>query len=327
MKKLGVVMDPIGTINKKKDSTLAMLWEAAARDYTIYYMEQRDLLLRDSIAYADAKILQLNCEGEDWYELKKAERIKLSDLDVILMRKDPPFNDEYVYTTYILENAEAAGTLIVNSPQGLRDANEKVFTTKFSQCCVPTLIAQTIDELKRFLEEQKDIVCKPLNSMGGDSIFRISTGDINANVIFDLLTHHEQVSIVAQTFIPEVVDGDKRILLIDGKVIPHVLARIPQKGDWRGNLAVGARGIVQPLTKRDQWIADQVGTELVQRGLMFVGIDVIGDYLTEINVTSPTCIREIDAATGINIAGELFNAIEKKINKNTRKENNHAKTS
>lgn len=305
-------MDPIATVNVKKDSTLAMLWEAAARDYIIYYMEQKDLLMRDSIAYANAKILQFNCEG-NWYEFKGEERIRLCDLDVILMRKDPPFNDEYIYSTYLLESAEAQGTLIVNNAQALRDANEKVFTTHFPQCCVPTLIAQTKAELNQFLEEQKDIVCKPLNSMGGDSIFRVKVGDINSNVIFDLLTHHEQVSIVAQTFIPEVVDGDKRLILVDGKVIPHVLARIPQKGDWRGNLAVGAKGIVQPLTERDQWIADQVGPELAKRGLLFVGIDVIGDYLTEINVTSPTCIREIDAASGTNIAGDLFNAIEAKI--------------
>lgn len=306
-------MDPIATVNKKKDSTLAMLWEAFARGYTIYYMEQRDLLLRDSVPYANAKILQFNCEGNDWYEFKKEERIKLSDLDVILMRKDPPFNDEYVYTTYILEAAENLGTLVVNKPSSLRDANEKVFTTNFPECCVPTLIAQTNNELHGFLAEQKDIVCKPLNSMGGESIFRIKAGDINANVIFDLLTHHEQVSIVAQTFIPDVVNGDKRILMIDGKAVPHALARIPQKGDWRGNLAVGAKGIVQPLTKRDEWIVEQVGPELAKRGLMFVGIDIIGDYLTEVNVTSPTCIREIDDGASTDIAGDLFNAIESKI--------------
>lgn len=312
--KLGVVMDPIGSVNKKKDSTLSMLWEANARDYEIYYFEQKDLLLLDGVPYGNARLLKFQEEDElNWYVFAGEERVNLADLDVILMRKDPPFDEEYIYSTYILEHAEMLGTLVVNKPQALRDANEKLFATYFPKCCPPTLVSRSIQELQGFWRKYQDIVCKPLNSMGGDSVFRLQSGDVNGNVVFDTLTHKGTRVTMAQRYIPEVVEGDKRIILIDGEAVPHCLVRVPQGNDWRGNLAVGAKGMVQPLTKRDKEICAQIGPELARRGLVFVGIDVIGDYLTEINVTSPTCIREIDKDSATNISGLLFDAIEDKI--------------
>jgi glutathione synthase len=312
--KLGVVMDRIATVNKKKDSTLAMLWEAQARGYKIYYFEQKDLFLEDSVPYGNAKILTFNCEAPDWYKFEKEERVALADLNVILMRKDPPFNEEYIYSTYILEYAERLGTLVVNKPSALRDANEKLFATFFPQCCPHNLVSQSSAELHAFWQQYKDIVVKPLNSMGGESIFRLQHNEVNSNVIFETLTQKGRFAIMAQAYIPGVVDGDKRIILIDGKPIPHALVRIPQGNDWRGNLAVGAKGVVQPLTEHDMWICEQVGPELSRRGLLFAGIDVIGKYLTEINVTSPTCIREIDDACSTNISGVLMDCIEKRLN-------------
>ena len=313
--RLGVVMDPIASINQKKDSTFAMLLAAKAREWEIVYFEQQDLFMRDDIPYGDGRLLEVIDDPDQWFEFKASKRIALADLDVLLMRKDPPFNERFIYTTYILDHAERLGVLVVNRPQALRDANEKFFITFFPQCAPPTLITQSISELRIFWEEQHDIVCKPLNSMGGQLVFRIQKNDVNANVIFDALTHHETNPIMAQRFISEIKEGDKRILLINGEPIPHKLVRIPQGNDWRGNLAVGAKGMVQPLSERDQWICAQVGPQLRQRGLYFVGLDVIGDYLTEVNVTSPTGIRELDHALCINISDQLLDWMEDHLKK------------
>jgi glutathione synthase len=307
--KLGVVMDPIGSIHYEKDSTLAMLQEAQARGWELYYFEQAHLFLRDGVPYGEAQRLTVRKELAQWFEFAECICLPLAELDVILMRKDPPLNEEFIYTTYLLEHAEAQGVLVVNRPQALRDANEKLFTTYFPQITPPTLVTQSLTKLQAFWQEQRDIVCKPLNNMGGQSVFRLRENDVNANVVFDMLTHGGTLYIMAQKFIPEIKLGDKRILMIDGDPIPHVLARIPQGGDWRGNLAVGAKGRVQPLSERDRAICAQVGPELHRRGLYFVGLDIIGDYLTEINVTSPTGIRQLDTATNSNCSAILLDKI------------------
>ena len=309
--RIGVVMDPIHAINYKKDSTLAMLWEAQARGWKLEYFEQADLFLRDGVVYGDARSLEVAHNPEKWFSLGEKKRMALSECQIILMRKDPPFNEEYIYTTHLLEHAERLGTLVVNRPQSLRDFNEKLFTTYFPQCSPPTLVTRSWEKLNEFWHEHHDIVCKPLDSMGGASIFRLRENDVNARVIFETLTDYGSRFIVMQKFIPEIKDGDKRIILINGEPVPHVLARVPQGEDWRGNLAVGAKGEIRPLTERDRYICSQVGPMLRERGLYFVGIDVIGDYLTEINITSPTGIREIDAGTGLNISAILLDSIQK----------------
>lgn len=309
--RLGVVMDPIGSIHYKKDSTLAMLWEAQARGYELYYFEQKDLFLLEGVPYGDAKRLQVAKDSGNWFQFHEQQRIPLSSLNVIMMRKDPPFNEEYIYTTYILEHAEREGVLCVNRPQSLRDSNEKFFAAYFPQCAPPTMVTQSNDKLHEFWKAHKDIVCKPLNTMGGASVFRLQEHDVNASVIFETLTRNQSFYIMAQRFIPEIKQGDKRILMIDGEPVPHALARVPQGGDWRGNLAVGAKGVVQPLSERDKFICREVGPVLRERGLYFVGLDVIGDYLTEVNVTSPTGIREIDAGANINVSAALMDTIQR----------------
>jgi glutathione synthase len=311
--KLGVVMDPISSINPKKDSTLAMLCEAQTRGWDIYYFEQKDLYLKDGHPYGRSKHINVKLDANDWYKFGKEEPVSLADMQVILMRKDPPVDEAYIYTTYILEHAERLGTLVLNKPQSLRDANEKLFTTFFPQCTPPTLVTQSKQLLKDFWREHSDIVCKPLNAMGGTSIFRLKKDDVNSNTIFDVLTNNGSTYIMAQRYIPEIKDGDKRILLINGKAAPYLLARVPQGSDWRGNLAVGAKGIVKELSDRDKWIVDQVSSTLSKLGLYFVGLDVIGDYLTEINVTSPTCIREIDAGAKINVSAIFMDFIASKL--------------
>jgi glutathione synthase len=317
--KLGVVMDPIATINYKKDSTLAMLLEASRRGHALYYFEMTDLFLRDGKPYGNAKALSVTADPKHWFALTDAGIVPLGTLDIILMRKDPPFNSEYINATYILEQAEQQGVLVVNKPQSLRDANEKIYTAWFPQCTPPTLVTRSIQLLKEFYQEQQDIVCKPVDGMGGVSIFHLVPEDRNAAVIFETLTKSETEFVMAQKFIPEITAGDKRILLIDGEPVTHALARIPAKGEWRGNLAAGARGVAQPLSERDLYICDQVGPLLKQKGLYFVGIDVIGDYLTEINVTSPTCIRELDEQCDLNISAQLFDSLQKY----TRKKPSH----
>ena len=314
--KIGVVMDPIGSIQYKKDSTLAMLWEAQRRQWSIFYFEQSQLFLRDGIAYGEGCGLQVFQDEKKWFACDAMQTIPLAELDVILMRKDPPFNAEYIYTTHLLEHAARYGVLVVNRPQSLRDFNEKLFATYFPQCAPPTLVTRSITKLKAFWRTYGDIVCKPLDTMGGTSVFRLQAHDVNAPVIFSLLTQNETCLTMAQQFIPQIEQGDKRILLINGEPVPHALARIPQGDDWRGNLAVGAKAQVQPLSERDQFICAQVGPLLRERGLYFVGLDVIGDYLTEINVTSPTGIRELDAHLHINISAILLDVIEQALGSN-----------
>lgn len=311
--KLGVVMDPIHSIDYKKDSTLAMLFEAQARGWEINYFEQQDLFLRDGVLYGSSRLLTVARDPQAWFKLGQANTLPISQLNVLLMRKDPPFDQTYLYTTYLLDHAESVGVLVVNRPQALRDANEKLFTVNFPQCTPPTLVTKSIETLHAFWQEQGDVICKPLNTMGGTSVFRLQAKDLNARVVFETLTHDESTYIMAQRFIPEIKQGDKRILLINGEPVPHALARIPQGADWRGNLAVGAKGVVQALSPRDRFICLQVGEELRKRGLYFVGLDVIGDYLTEINVTSPTGIREIDTQAGINVSAYLLDWIENAI--------------
>jgi glutathione synthase len=309
--KLGVVMDPIESIHFKKDTTLAMLWEAERLGWIIYYMEPRDLFVRDGDAFSNARQLRVYRDEKKWFTKGETECIPLSELNIILLRKDPPFTVEYVYTTHILELAERSGVFVVNKPQSLRDCNEKLFTTWFPQCCPPTLVTRDITLLKNFLRDQQDIVCKPLDAMGGESIFRLRNPDMNASVVFETLTQRETRFTMAQQFIPAISEGDKRVLLIDGEPIPYALARIPAKGELRGNLAAGGRGVAKPLTPRDQWICNEVGPVLKQKGLLFVGIDIIGDYLTEINVTSPTCVQELDEQCDLNISKYFFSVISK----------------
>ena len=308
--KLGVLMDPIGSINFKKDSTLAMLLAASERGYELYYMEQADLLVMDNRAHARLAPLIVRADANNWFELGEAQIRPLAELDVILMRKDPPFDMDYIYSTYLLELAEKQGVLVVNRAQSLRDANEKLYTLQFPQCTPPTLISCNKQQLKDFAAQQGDLILKPLDGMGGASIFRVKSDDANINVIIETLTHYGKRLIMAQRFIPEISAGDKRILLIDGEPVPYALARIPSKGETRANLATGGEGVGVELSKRDIWICEQVAPVLRDKGLLFVGIDVIGDYLTEINVTSPTCIRELDRFYDLNISAQLLDRLE-----------------
>jgi glutathione synthase len=277
-------------------------------------MQQKDLFIDNNGPQGKMTPLTVFQDPDKWYALGETSTKPLSDLNVILMRKDPPFDSEFIYSTYILEAAERRGTLIVNKPQSLRDCNEKVFATEFPQCTPPLLVSRDEVLLKQFLAEHNEVVYKPLDGMGGTSIFRVKKGDQNLNVIIETLTNFGQNTIMAQKYLPEILVGDKRILVIDGEVVPFSLARIPSAGEFRGNLAAGGRGVVQPLSKRDLWIAQQVAPTLVEKGLIFVGLDVIGDYLTEINVTSPTCVREIDKAENTAIGNKLMVAINKRLN-------------
>ncbi|GGW49622.1 glutathione synthase [Alishewanella tabrizica] len=311
--KLGIVMDPISQINIKKDSSFAMLLQAQERGYEIHYMEMADLYLLQGEARARSKILKVRHDYQSWYQFDTEQDIALSDLQVILMRKDPPFDTEYIYATYMLERAEDAGTLIINKPQSLRDANEKLYTSWFSQYTPKTLVSRDPGRLKAFYQQERDVILKPLDGMGGASIFRLKPDDANVSVIIETLTEHGQRYAMAQRFIPEIKDGDKRILVVDGEPVPYCLARIPASGETRGNLAAGGRGEARPLSDSDWAIARAIGPTLKAKGLIFVGLDVIGDKLTEINVTSPTCIREIEAAFPVSITGMLFDAIEQRL--------------
>ncbi len=313
--KLGVVMDPIEAINPKKDSSLAMLLAAQKRGWQLYYMQQQDLSVRDGKLHVRAQTVTVSDDLDNWFELNEPQQIPAKALDVILMRKDPPFDMQYIHSTYLLELAEAEGVLVVNKPQTLRDANEKLFTAWFPQCCPATLVSRDMSQLRGFLDEHGDIIIKPLEGMGGASIFRLKQGDPNISVALETLTQHGGQYIMAQRFIPEITAGDKRILLVDGEPMPYALARIPAKGETRGNLAAGGRGEGVPLSERDRWICQQVGPTLKQKGLLFVGLDVIGDYLTEINVTSPTCIRELDAQFELDIGAALMDCIAAKLEK------------
>ena len=311
--KIGVVMDPISQVNVKKDSSMAMMLEAQARGYEIYYMEMQDLYLEQGVCRATTAKVKVFNDPEHWYELAEQEDIDVADLDAVLMRKDPPFDTEFIYATYMLERAEVAGTLIVNKPQSLRDCNEKLFTAWFPELTPKTLVTRNNKKIREFHQENKDIIIKPLDGMGGSSIFRIGENDPNVGVILETLTAHSTQYAMVQEYMPEIVDGDKRILIVNGEPMPYCLARIPAQGETRGNLAAGGRGEARPLSASDKLIAETIAPELKKRGLYFVGLDVIGDKVTEINVTSPTCIREIEAAYPINISGKLMDAIEQNI--------------
>ncbi len=311
--RVGVVMDPVESITPKKDSSLAMLLEAERRGAEIHYLRQEDLRLLAGEALGSSRLLNVRDDLSDWFSFGSEQEIRLGELDVILMRKDPPFDMEYIYSTYVLERAEEAGAMIVNRPQSLRDMNEKAYIAWFADCAPLTLITRSKSDLKTFLQEHGKIVVKPLEGMGGKSVFVVAMGDDNTNVIFETLTDNGQRFAMGQVFIPEISAGDKRILLIDGEPIPYALARIPPADDFRGNLVMGAVGKGIDLSERDRWICAQVGPVLKERGVIFAGIDVIGDYLTEINVTSPTGIRELDSAFKLNIAGVLFDAIEARL--------------
>jgi glutathione synthase len=312
-RRIGVVMDPISDISPAKDSTLAMLLESQDRGHEILYFEQGDLWLRDGDPFGLGRRIKVSDQQKQWFELGDPEDVDLTNLDVILMRKDPPFDTEYIYTTYILERAEIGGVLIINRPASLRDINEKAFTAWFPECGPPTLITRSMPQLRAFMREHGRIVVKPLHGMGGRSIFVVDSSDNNANVIFETLTDYETLFTIGQKYIPEITAGDKRILLVDGKPARYTLARIPAPDDNRGNLVAGALPEIRELTERDRWICSQVGPTLKERGVIFAGLDVIGDYLTEINVTSPTGIRELSKLAGINVAADLFECIEKKI--------------
>jgi len=307
-------MDPIGVIKPAKDTTLAMLLAAQRRGWSVEYLELRDVWLRDGEARGRARSVEVRDDGADWYSLGDTVERRLGDYDVILMRKDPPFDTEYIYATYILERAEIGGALVVNRPQGLRDMNEKVYTAWFPECCAPTLITRNMPAMHAFLEEHRQIVCKPLHGMGGKSIFVIDTGDKNAGVIFETLTAYGSQFAIVQRYLPEIAQtGDARVILVDGEPVPFALARIPSASDHRGNLAAGAKGVGRPLDDRDRWLASRIGPELRERGMLFVGLDVIGGFVTEINVTSPTGAREIDRQFGTDIAGLLMDAIARRL--------------
>ncbi|MFT7108760.1 MAG: glutathione synthase [Psychrobacter glaciei] len=312
--KLGIVMDPIEDIAFKKDTSIALLDAAQRKGWELFYMEQADLALEQGRAMASMTRLTVKMDPDNWFEKGETEYLPLSTLNVVLMRTDPPFDNEYIYSTYILERAENEGTLIVNKPQSLRDCNEKVFATAFPECCPEVLVTKDAIRLKEFHKTHQDVIFKPLDGMGGSSIFRLKHDDPNVSVIIETLTKYGKETIMAQKYIPEIKQGDKRILMIDGEPVSHALARIPQKGETRGNIAAGGTGVTQALTERDYWIAKQIGPTLKEKGLIFVGLDVIGDYLTEINVTSPTCVREISRDSKQDIAMMLMNAVEKRLN-------------
>ncbi|MBV8783299.1 MAG: glutathione synthase [Gammaproteobacteria bacterium] len=307
-------MDPIGAIAYAKDSTLAMLLAAQARGFALSYLELQDLTIRDGTAIGRTRPLTVRADPEDWFTLGEPALEPLGGLDVLLMRKDPPFDAEYIYASYILERAELAGALVVNRPQGLRDINEKVYTAWFPQCCAPTLLTRDMGDMGAFLAEHGKVVAKPLHGMGGRSIFVVGTGDPNARVVFETLSDYGSRFILVQRYLPEIATtGDSRVLLIEGEPVPYALARIPSAGDHRGNLAAGAKGVGRPLTDRDRWLAGQIGPPLAARGMLFVGLDVIGGFVTEINVTSPTGIRELDKQFGTDIGAELVAAIERRL--------------
>ena len=310
--KLGVIMDPVAGIKAEKDTTLALLLAAQRRGWELYYMEMNDVCLAGSMPRARARILTVADDASDWYRFQRSTELALPELDAILMRKDPPFNMEYIYMTYILEHAAEQGAHVVNAPAALRDVNEKAFITRFPQCIPPTLISRDRRDLLAFIEQHDQVILKPLDGMGGASVFRVDRDDANTNVIIETLTRNSHSFIMAQRYLAEIEQGDKRILLIDGQPYEHALARIPKSGEIRANLAAGGTGKGVDLSDRDYWICEQVGPRLNAMGLAFVGLDVIGDYLTEINVTSPTCVRELERIYGDDIAGRVVDCIASK---------------
>ena len=313
--KIGFVMDPLPAIKIKKDSTFAMMLAAQKSGWEIHVMYQHDLYTENDTARAHSRIIRVDDNPEHWYDISSEQDIRLAELDAILMRKDPPFDIEYIASTYILELAEKDGSLIVNRPSSLRDHNEKMFIASFPQCCTPFMVSRNIHKLREFVTRQfedreQDVILKPLDGMGGASIYRVNPRDPNLSVILETVSENEHRTVMAQRYIPEIAAGDKRVLLIDGEAIPYALARIPAQGETRGNLAAGGSGVGVELSERDRWICQQVGPTLKRQGLLFAGIDIIGDYLTEINITSPTCIRELDQIYQLDIAGDLMRNIE-----------------
>lgn len=309
VKRLGVVMDPIASINPKKDSTLAMMLAAQSRGWQLFYIEQGGLFSRDGVVYAIQHEVEVMDDLDHWFNILGTRTTPVTGLDAVLMRKDPPFDMEYIYSTYLLELAEAAGTPVLNRPGSIRDCNEKLFTLQFPQCCPPLVVSRDARLLKEFHAEHGDVIFKPLDGMGGESIFRARQDEPNLNVIIETLTRRGARQIMAQRYIPEIKQGDTRILLINGEPVPYGLARIPASGETRGNLAAGGAGVGRELNDRDRWICEQVGPVLKEKGLYFTGIDVIGDYLTEINVTCPTCIRELNRDFGLDIAGDYLDFV------------------
>lgn len=311
--KLGVIMDPIEGIKVSKDSTFAMLLEAQKRGYEIHYLQATDMFLKDQKVFANTAQIQVKDKASNWFKTAEPICLDMSDLDAVLMRKDPPFNMEYIYNTYLLDRVQEAGTLVANHPTSLRNANEKLFATQFSNCITPYLVSSQHHQLNEFIDEHKEIVVKPLDGMAGDSIFRIHHKDANRNVILETITQLEQRTVMAQKLIPEYVEGDKRVLLINGEPIPFALLRVPSKGELRANLAKGGSAHSVPLSARDRYICEQIKPALQAMQLSFVGIDIIGEYLTEINVTSPTGIRELNKMHDMNISATLFDHIEKSL--------------
>lgn len=314
---VGIVMDPIENIKPHKDSSFAMLLEAQRRGHNLFYMQPEDLFLKNGQAWSVASELKVwdRPKEEQFYGFGGSHERPLNELDIILIRQDPPFNNDYLYSTHILEQAESEGVLVVNKPQSLRDANEKLFASWFPECIPPTLVSANMAQLKTFIQEHRDTILKPLDAMGGSSIFRVKHDDPNISVIIETMTDFGQHHIMAQIFLPEIKAGDKRVLLINGEPMDYTLARIPAEGETRGNIAAGGTGVGMPITERERWLCQQIAPKLKAKGLYFVGLDVIGDYITEINVTSPTCIRELDAQFDLNIAGNLFDCLESTLNK------------
>ena len=308
--KLGIVMDPIETINFKKDSSLAMMIEAQNKNHELFYMTPDSLYINSGISYAASSKVEVKNDPLGWFELEEEKLIKLSQLDAILMRQDPPFNSNYIYNTYVLEMASREGVSIFNNPRSLRDCNEKVFATEFPQCCTKHLVTSHKKLLTDFVEEHNDTVIKPLDGMGGASIFRLKKNDPNLNVILETITLHFTQKVMIQEYIPEIAEGDKRVLIINGEPMSAAIARIPAQGELRGNLAAGASAVAKSLSDRDMWICKEVGPSLVEKGLLLVGLDIIGDYLTEINVTSPTCFKEYKELCDIDVAKTFIEAVE-----------------
>ena len=310
---LAVLMDDIASINPKKDSSFAMMLEAQSRDWAIYTFDIIDMFNLKGQVFANARKTFVTDSENDWYSCEEQKLLSLSNVDVIFMRKDPPFDMDYIYATYLLEQAEIGGVMVVNKPSSLRDANEKLFALNFPDCIPETLVSSNIEQLIAFINDNEEVVVKPLDGMGGKDIYKLKTGDENINEVLLEITNQGQRYIMAQEFLAEIVHGDKRILLINGIPIDYVLARFPKEGSFKGNLAAGAKGVGQPLTERDRYLCEKIAPMLIEKDLIFVGLDVIGDYITEINITSPTCIRELDKQFGLNISAQLLNAIEERL--------------
>lgn len=314
--KIAFLADPLSGFKTYKDSTFAMMREAARRGHAIYAFEQRDMALEQGVVTADVAQVHLTGELDDWYRADPAESARLSEFDAVIQRKDPPFDMEYVYGTYLLELAEKQGARVFNKPSAIRDHNEKLSIAQFSQFTSPTLVSQSVTRLRDFHAEHGDVIFKPLDGMGGAGIFRVKDDGMNLGSVIESLTVMGTRTIMAQKYIPAIVKGDKRVLVIGGKPVPYALARIPQAGEVRGNLAAGGTGVAQPLSARDLEIAETLGPVLAQRGLLLVGLDVIGDFLTEVNVTSPTCFQEITDQTGFNVAAMFIDAVEQQVSGN-----------